>query len=585
MIRSYLKYLPVISFAVLFLFSACKATQKTGTPVIGREPVKSAKGVDSVNVERTFIDGCKYLALDDYDNAIKYFNEVLKMDPNNDASLYQLATIYFKYSKYTEALEYAKNAARIKPGNIEYQLLYGDILNYGNTWSKAAEVYENVLKQTPENQDVYFRLAYSYEKAGDINKSISTLKRLEKLTGPDEQLLIELQRLYNINQEPEKAIEIMQQLLEADPANPTYLRFLSEYYEQAGNPEMAEKTFDILLKTDSNNTDLQFRKASLLHKAGDKQGYYATMRTAFGNAGGNIDTKIFYLVLFVDSLGKPEFKSQDSVLAWTQLLVHAHPGDAKSHAMRGDFLFYSNQLQEARSSYRESLALRSDIYDVWIKLFYINSDLRDYDSLKNVTNTAIEYFPNQPLGYYFNGVALNNLKDYAGAAQVLKHGLPVAGSNGKLRADMYSELGDVYNSMKNYAESDQAFESSLQLNPDNPFTLNNYAYYLSVRNEKLDKAAGLAQKAISLVPDNSSLEDTYAWILYKQKKYADAKKWLEKALQHGGEKSGTVNEHYGDVLYQLGDTTQAVEYWIKAKSLGETSEWIDKKISDKKLYE
>jgi len=46
-----------------------------------------------------------------------------------------------------------------------------------------------------------------------------------------------------------------------------------------------------------------------------------------------------------------------------------------------------------------------------------------------------------------------------------------------------------------------------------------------------------------------------------------------------------VIEHYGDVLFQLGDIAEAIEQWEKARDLGEASELIDKKIADRKLYE
>lgn len=576
-----------IILLVCFSLAACTASKQTaqtsGTHV--SVPAKSNKGTDTIEVERTYIDGCKYLALNDYENAVKSFSDVLKMDGNNDAAMYQLASIYLRYSKYADATEYAKNAVRLKPNNEEYQLLYGDILNYGAYFQKAADVYEKVLTQDPDNYDVYYRLSYSYEKAGDLNHAIDALLRLEKAAGSDESIYVELQRLYNINNQPEKAVEVMKELVQIDPQNPTYKRFLSEYYEQSGDPVMAEKVFDELLATDTNNTDLQFRKASLMEKSGDKKGYYATMRRALANPYGNIDTKIFYLVLFVDSLGKEEFVSEDSVMEWTRLLVTAHPEEAKAHAMRGDFLYYTDQLKPALESYSKSVALRADVYDVWIKLFYIDADLHLYDSLKTITDRAMEYYPNQPLSYYFNGVALNQQKKYDDAIKVLKRGLPLAVSNINLRSDMFTELGDAYNAVKNYSESDKAYDSSLQLDPNDPYTLNNYAYYLSVRNENLDKAAEMSKRSIELSPNNASLEDTYGWILYQQKKYNDAKTWIEKAMSHGGDKSGTILEHYGDILFKSGDTDKAVEFWQKAKATGEGSEWIDKKISDKKLYE
>lgn len=68
------------------------------------------------------------------------------------------------------------------------------------------------------------------------------------------------------------------------------------------------------------------------------------------------------------------------------------------------------------------------------------------------------------------------------------------------------------------------------------------------------------------------------------KRYPEAKEWMEKALANGGDKSGTVVEHYGDILYKLNKVSEAVEQWKKAKQLGDTSEQIDKKIAEQKMF-
>ena len=69
------------------------------------------------------------------------------------------------------------------------------------------------------------------------------------------------------------------------------------------------------------------------------------------------------------------------------------------------------------------------------------------------------------------------------------------------------------------------------------------------------------------------------------KDYNNALVWIEKALASGGTSSATIVEHYGDILYRLKRTNEALEQWQKAKELGSDSENIDQKIADKKLYE
>jgi predicted negative regulator of RcsB-dependent stress response len=49
--------------------------------------------------------------------------------------------------------------------------------------------------------------------------------------------------------------------------------------------------------------------------------------------------------------------------------------------------------------------------------------------------------------------------------------------------------------------------------------------------------------------------------------------------------SGDVLEHKGDILYKLDRKEEAISYWNRAKEAGQASDFIDKKIKNKKLYE
>ena len=71
-----------------------------------------------------------------------------------------------------------------------------------------------------------------------------------------------------------------------------------------------------------------------------------------------------------------------------------------------------------------------------------------------------------------------------------------------------------------------------------------------------------------------------------KEKLEDAKIWIEKAMSNGANKSAAVLEHYGDILFKLGDITKAIENWEKAKEAGDgASEFLDRKILEKKLFE
>jgi len=120
--------------------------------------------------------------------------------------------------------------------------------------------------------------------------------------------------------------------------------------------------------------------------------------------------------------------------------------------------------------------------------------------------------------------------------------------------------------------------------PDNVVVLNNYSYYLSLREKDLEKAERMSKQCVELSPNQPTYQDTYGWVLYKLKRFNEAKEWLQKAVEGDG-KSPVVIEHYGDVLYQLNQKKEALEYWKKAKNTGGDSELLNKKVSEGVLYE
>jgi tetratricopeptide (TPR) repeat protein len=582
----------ITSISLAVLLGACSAPPKTvgggfDIPVneeYGDGSIKSKKA-DSLALSRVFIDACRAKALGDFEGAVTLFGEVLRAEPLNDAALYELGRIYFEFGKLDDAREMLRLATEQDPFNPYYLEVYGNVLLYLAQYREAVTVYRQLSLLQPDNMDAYFELAFAYERSGDVKESIRTLQELEAQFGEDEGILMEEYRVYLRSGQLEEAIEVLSRLIAANPVEPVYYGMLSEIYEMAEKTELAEAAFEKLLALDPDNADLLFKKAEFQRKAGDTAGFFQTLRSVFSNPDAGIDKKVFFFVPYVDSVDIKGFPLTDTILDLAALVVQAHPTDPKGYAIQGDLLYYAKRLEEARKSYVQSTSLRGDIYDVWIKLFYIDADQENWDSLKAITQRSKELFPNQALGYYFGGVAAMNTNNHETAVQEFKRALPMAGSNSQLKGEIWLRLGDTYHEMGKHTDSDAAYDQSLNIDPNNPYTLNNYAYYLSLRGEQLEKAAAMSQKANRLVPNNPSLLDTYAWVLYKQGKYSEAENTVLQAIAAGGESSAVLAEHYGDILFRLGREADALTQWKKAKELGGKGELLDKKINEGKLYE
>lgn len=129
------------------------------------------------------------------------------------------------------------------------------------------------------------------------------------------------------------------------------------------------------------------------------------------------------------------------------------------------------------------------------------------------------------------------------------------------------------------------YDSALVYNPSDVMAMNNYAYFLSLDGRDLDRALKMSAVTIEKEPLNATFLDTYAWILFRMKKYSQAREYLEKALQYMETPNPDLYEHYGDVMYKCGNTDEALENWHRALQLHSESTVLERKIKERKYLE
>ncbi len=578
----------LLPFLFIILIS-CK-TSKTANSSRQNENTKSAASSDKltekqrIEFERLFFDANREKILGNYSQAEALLIQALHIDPNNAAATYELATIYAYRNNRKQALVYSKKAAQMDPKNVWYQLLYIDCLKENKLTDEAISAYQKLLKTYPERVDFYYELANLYIYKGKTTEAIKTYDKVEHLVGVTEDASLQKFKIYKALNNYEKALIEIQKLIRVFPKEAKYYGILGELYLDRGENEKALAAYNDLLKIDPQNAYVHLSMADYYRKQKQNEKAFDEIKIAFRSKDLDIDTKVKILLSYYSiSESFTELRADADTLC--KILVAVHPDEAKAFSMYGDFLYRDRKLDEARTQYRKAIALGKEKYALWNQLLMIESELNDFTAMEKESKEALELFPNQALPYFFNGVSNIQLKNYKLAVTTLTEGLEFVYDNEPVLSQFYANIGDAQNQLKNYNASDSAYNKSLEIDQDNTYVLNNYAYYLSLRNTNLDKAETMSKKSNELEPNNNSYQDTYGWILYQKKKYDDAKIWIGKALDNGGRGNGTLLEHYGDVLYKLGEADEAIKYWIDAKKAGNTTNLIDKKIADKKLYE
>ena len=574
--KIFVVYIAVVSI----LISSCGTWQKLVKPAVKVTPEAQATTMsdDEKNeFEYTFIEALKQKMIGNQPAAVTLFSKCLDINPNSATAMFELAKIHSANGDQTSSALLLEKAINLSPENKWYKILLAQIYQQGKQYQKAADLYHQLYVLEPENVEYLYMNAALLNSAEKYDLSIDAYNELEKKVGTNDQIAVEKQQIYQAADKKKEALAELQKLIDSNPKEPRYYGLLADYYLSEKDEENALKNYMKILEIDPDNGFVMFSLATFYREKEDKQKAWEYARKGFLSKSVEVETKIQYYLLMTADSGKPFF-TEDQVNELVDILVQTNGDDFRVYTVYAEYLIKKGKLAEARDQLRKVLETQKDNYLIWERMLMISNDMLDFKSVDTDAAKAIELFPSQPVLYGLRAVACLQLQKYTEALAILKEGEPYVLDNKPLKIQF-----DLYRAEANYKldrveEAFKTFDEVLSLDPENWLAMNNYAYYLSLKNENLEKAELISGKAVKANPENPTYLDTYAWVLFMRKDYSLAKFYMDIAIKNGGDKNGVIVEHYGDILYMLGQKDLAIEQWKKAQATGESSALIKEKI-------
>ncbi|RYU86174.1 tetratricopeptide repeat protein [Mucilaginibacter terrigena] len=548
--------------------------------VIAAKPLSAA---DSGMVKQLFFSALREKTIDNSKLAFELFNRILQIDPTNDATMFELANMEKARNNIKAAQPLLERAVTVNPNNEWYWIALAGSYEKNNDIVKLENVFNELIRINPTKPDYYYDEANALFIQKRYDEALKMYDKVEELAGPSEELLVNRQKIYIRQGDVKKATSALDELIAANPTQVKYYLMQAEIYNSNNLNDKAIAALQKAKTIDPKNGAVHLAFADIYREQNNPEASFDELELAFAIPDVDIEQKIRILLGYVPKFPEPNAKA--SALELSRILVVAHPADSKAYAMYGDMLLQSEKVPEAKAAYKKAISLNNQAYNVQEQLVRIDLSENDLDAAIKDGESSLSFFPNQAWMNYMVGIAWQQKRGYAKAISYLKNAVSLETQDKELLTQAYSALGDCYHSLGENTNSDSAYEKAIAISPDNAFTLNNYAYYLSLRNERLESAAQMSKHCNDLQPNTASFEDTYAWILFKQKNYTEAKLWIEKSLLHDKGNSAVKTEHYGDILFFLGDVDAALQNWAKAKAQGGKSPVLERKINEKKYFE
>ncbi len=563
---------------------AQKKSKKTksdnaATPTIKEDQIKR------LTQEALFINAMQSKMLGNYNEAIYRFTAIIKENPNNHAAHFQMAQIFYSMNQLDKAEAANKTALSLNPKDEWYYVFLGQIKADRGDLSGAADVYRDLLKIKSDDIDLYYDWAMLLEEAKRVEEAINVYDLIEKKTGEHEEVFVYKLPLYESTNQHKKALEEVNKLIALDSTQFRYYGYLGDIYAKSGNDEKAIEAYNKILALDSGNILAFYALAEIYNIKGDVAKQKKILTDAISSKDISAEDKIKLLLPAIqeqikDNDNEANKKLLDDLL---DILVKAHPQDQDVLGLVAESYFTLGEKEKAENFLREITKDSAATKDNLIQLLSVLSELEKYDELYQESQAGSERFPDDPTFDFFSGFSATINKNYEAAQKAYQSGLKKEFTNEALRLQMLIGLGDVSSELKDFEIADNSYEKALEIDPNNATTLNNYAYYLSLRNIELERAERMSKKSNLLEDNNAAFQDTYAWILYQKGAYSEALKWMEKSMASAKDfVSVDMYDHYGDILYKLNRKSEALQYWKKALDLDSNKPEIAEKIEKNK---
>ena len=537
----------------------------------------------AMRYDAMFLDAICQREKGNSDACFDLLNHCIEIDSTRAEAYYFLSQYYSALKDKEKAFNYALKATQLEPGNATFLETLGNAYIQQREYAKAAETLEKLYELNRDREDVLGVLVQLYEQLEDYDHAIQTLARLEMMEGKTERLSLAKSQLFTQKGDKKAAISEIEQLADQYPNDLNYRCLYATTLYQNGQQKKALALYQDILREeptnrnalmamlgyyneqkDSANMDCTIERI-LLNKETTLQDRVALMRQVISDSEQHGGDSTRVLQLFHQMLRQPEAEADMAIFCATYMNLKKMPQDSIVPILE------------------RALQLAPDHAAARLQLVSYAWQAEDRDRVIALCRDARQYNPDEMAFYYYQGIAYYQKEQLDDALNAFQNGISVitADSDPAIVSDFYAVMGDIMHQKGMEQEAYAAYDSCLVWKDDNIGCLNNYAYYLSEKGKQLEKAEQMSYRTIKAEPKNATYLDTYAWILFMQKRYDEAKIYIDQTLQCDSDSSAVMLEHAGDIYYHTGNAAEAVALWQKA--LERSSEKSEIKDDRKKV--
>jgi tetratricopeptide (TPR) repeat protein len=508
------------------------------------------------------------------------FKQALALEPQSSRVHLALAGYHWQKKEIVQAEESFQKSVELAPANPNTRLRWAAFrFNTGST-NGAKELLHQITQQTPDYAPAWIyraRIAFEEREYHECSNIVHRVL-LQDVVNYDARLL--RAGLKRVQGKPREAIKEFEELKRLYPRSSEVAFHLALTRLQVQDRGGAINSLQEALALDPNSTQAILLLAELNLQKGDAASATSALENLIRKQPG-IHRAYFLLA----SAYSAQNRFDEALTLYTGL-GKSFPTNAVIPFFTGLTLRQGKRDAEARRAFEKAAELAP--HDLLIGYQLVELDLmdRNYQRAFERVRRILETNPKSAGAKFLEArihLTQTNLTAAEAALQkTIEWDANMAPAYGLL-AKIYLEsgklpqalqnleqmvtrnprdvstrtlLGSVYDKTGNAQKAVEQYKEALKIAPHFVPALNNLAYVLSDKLNKLDEAYEYGAKARDLVPESHHVADTFGWILYRRGDYSRALLLLQESATRAPDQA-EIQFHLGMAAYAMAQEVTA----------------------------
>ncbi len=405
--------------------------------------VNSDLGEVNDDFQEYFFEALKQRGIENYSKSNEVLRKCLSIDDTKAVVYYEMAKNYYSLEEFENAQPNFQKALDLKPKDENILRDYYENQIASVDYSSAIKILRELIKLDKKYRE---DLADLYILSDQYDSALLLIDSLDNQFGKNEYRTQLRRQIYARTNNTGAQIASLESAIADNPEEEQNYLNLIYVYSDEGKEEEAFKTAQDLLKSNPGSSLAHLALYKFYLNKNKVEEAMQSMQIVFKSE--EIDAASKYKVLNDFLLYVNQNPEREAELMEVSQMLSNLENEPSLYRKLGEYYLKSDNKADALRYFEMGLKEDPTNFEMIKNTLILRIDMERFEGARALAAEAKDIFPAQPIFYLLNGVALNKLKNYSEAVEILTFGLEFLIENPRMEANFYQQIAVSYAGME-----------------------------------------------------------------------------------------------------------------------------------------